>query len=331
MKLIKLQAIRHRWAGLEKRTRRLVRRGLALCVLAVVAGLLYYVARDVDWADVWRAVREVPKSVIAMAAGVAIVAYFVYASMDILAKRYVKHDMPTLKVTGIAMLSYALNINLGTLIGGFGVRLRLYLRMGYRKSVPTRVALFSALSNWLGFGWLAGFVFVSGMVPLPRNMAWGQGGLQIAGAVLLLLSGAYVLACLKYPGRTWTVQRSRIALPSVKMAALQCLASAMSWGLMGLVFYTVLQARVPYIAVLGVLLYCSVAALVVRVPGGLGTTEAITVAALAQYLPSSEILAGVLTYRAVYFLFPLSLALVSYGLLEAKWSARPHLSQRTAQ
>lgn len=331
MKNTKLQALHRRWKKTNKRTRRIIRRGFAIAVFAVVAGLLYYLARDVDWADVWRAVQEVPKRVIAIAAGITMVAFCAYSTLDLLGKRYVKHNIPSAKVVSIAMLSYAMNINLGMLLGGFGVRLRLYLRMGCRKSVPTRVTLFSALSNWLGFGLLAGVVFTSGLVPLPGNMAWGQGGLRIAGVVLLLLSGSYLLACYKYPGRTWTVRRWRVVLPGVKMAAAQCLASALSWALMGLVFYTVLQGRVPYVAALGVLLYASIAALVVRVPGGLGTTEAIAVAALSQFLPSSEVLAGVLTYRAVYFLFPLVLALLAYAALEIKWSVQPRVSGRTAQ
>jgi uncharacterized membrane protein YbhN (UPF0104 family) len=322
MQAITMNNVGRRWSQLPKRTRRLMRRGLAVCLLAVVAGLLYFLARDVDWPDVWRAARELPKSLIALALGVAVAAYFAYSSMDLLGKRYVKHDMPNRKVMGFAMLSYALNINLGTLIGGFGARLRFYLRLGYRKSIPTRVALFSALSNWLGFGWLAGVVFISGLVPLPAGTPWGQAGLRITGAVLLALSAFYVWACWRYPGRAWTVKRWRVVLPTAKMAVAQCVASALSWGLMGLVFYIVLQGQIPYIAVLGVLLYCSVAALIVRVPGGLGTTEALTAAALSKFMPSSEVIAAVLVYRAVYFLIPLIIALSAYGVLEMKWSAQ---------
>ncbi|WP_236844622.1 lysylphosphatidylglycerol synthase domain-containing protein [Bordetella sp. 15P40C-2] len=328
MQALTMNNVGRRWSQLPKRTRRLVRRGLALCLLAVVVGLLYFLARDVDWPDVRRAVREMPKSLIALALGVAVAAYFAYASMDLLGKRYVKHDMPNRKVLGFAMLSYALNINLGTIIGGFGARLRFYLRLGYRKSVPTRVALFSAISNWLGFGWLAGAVFLSGLVPLPAGTPGGQAGLRVVGAILLAVSAFYVWACWRHPGRAWTIKRWRVVLPTVKMAAGQCIASAMSWGLMGLVFYVVLQGKIPYAAVLGVLLYCSVAALIVRVPGGLGTTEALTAAALSKFMPASEVIAAVLVYRAVYFLIPLVIALIAYGVLEMKWSAQKARSRR---
>ncbi len=42
---------------------------------------------------------------------------------------------------GMAMVSYALNLSLGVLVGGLGARLRLYARLGCRKSVATRVAV----------------------------------------------------------------------------------------------------------------------------------------------------------------------------------------------
>lgn len=331
MDTFRLRTTRRRWTRISPRARRSIGRWLAVLILAVVAGMLYYLARDVDWPGVWKAVRALPRPTIALAIAVALGGYLAYSLMDVLGRRYIGHKLPLFSVAGIAMLSYALNLNLGMLLGGFATRLRLYLRMGCRKSVPTRVALFSALSNWIGFGWVAGALFVSGAVPLPQTIAWGEDGLRVVGLVLLALSGAYVLACLKYPGRTWMVRRWRIVLPGARMALAQSLSAVLSWGLMGLVLYVVLQGRVPYAAALGVLLYASVAALVVRVPGGLGTTEAITVAALGKYLPPVDILGAVLIYRAVYFLLPLAVALLAFGVVEAKWSIRRRESRPSPQ
>lgn len=322
MRTYRARSLGHHGAGQHHRGKRSWQKWLAVGVLGVVAGLLYYLARDVDWPAVWKAVRAVPLTTIALAIAASLVGYLAYASLDLLGRRYTGHKLPPGKVVGIAMLSYAINLSLGMLLGGFGTRLRLYVRMGCRKSLATRVALFSALSNWIGFGWVAGALFASNVVPLPENMAWGQGGLRIAGGVLLVLALCYVLACLKYPGYTWSIRRRRVVLPGVRMAVAQSIAAAVSWGLMGLVLYILLQARVPYLAVLGVLLYSSVAALVVRVPGGIGTTEAITVAALGQFLSPVDILSAVLTYRAVYFLLPLVLSLLIFGMLEGKWSIR---------
>ncbi|MGE8678144.1 MAG: UPF0104 family protein, partial [Achromobacter marplatensis] len=85
-----------------------------------------------------------------------------------------------------------------------------------------------------------------------------------------------------------------------------------------------LQGKAPYPVVLGILLCSSFAAVLTRVPGGLGTTEAIFVAVLAPKLPYSEVLGAALAYRACYALAPLCLALAAFPIVEARiaWSKR---------
>lgn len=310
------------------RMRRFIRPALAICLLAVVINMLAVPLRTVDWRDVWRAIDELPKIHIVLATGMTFAAYIAYAGKDLLGKRYVNHDMPDGRVWGFALISHALSINLGTIIGGFGARLRFYLRMGYSKSVPTRMAVFSVFSNWLGFGWLAGIIFLCGGVPLPDGMPWGGSELRLAGGALLALSTAYVWACWRYAGRSWTVKKYRVELPSAKIAVLQCLISSVSWGLMSLVFHITLRGDIPYIAVLGVLLFCSVVALIMRIPGGLGTTEVIASATLSQFMAASEIIAAVLVYRVIYFFLPLAIALLAYGVLEIKWRMQKSASHR---
>ena len=63
---------------------------------------------------------------------------------------------------------YETDLNLGVLLGGLGARLRLYARLGCRKATATRVAVFSAVSNWIGYGWVAGAVFASCLLYTSR-------------------------------------------------------------------------------------------------------------------------------------------------------------------
>ncbi|MEO7937989.1 MAG: UPF0104 family protein, partial [Burkholderiaceae bacterium] len=64
----------------------------------------------------------------------------------------------------------------------------------------------------------------------------------------------------------------------------------------------------------------AIAGVVIHVPAGLGVIEAVFVALLVSRMPQSEILAAMLTYRALYYLGPLLLALVGYGIFE--WRLR---------
>jgi len=304
------RAWRHRWPRLK--------RALPALVLALVAGLLYYFGRSVDWAQVWVAMRKIPPGAITAAAGLVVAGYLTYGAMDLLSKRYTRHTLPWPKVLGVAMMSYALNLSLGVLLGGLGARLRLYARLGCRKSLATRVALFSAASNWIGYAWVAGMLFVSGAVPVPQGWAIGSNLLRALGAALLMLAAGYLAVCARARQRTWTWMGQHAVLPGTRMAVAQSLVAALSWTIMGAIIYLLLQGKASYPAVLGILLCASFAALIIRVPGGLGTTEAIFVAALAPGIPAAEVLGAVLTYRALYAFAPLFVALVAFAMMEVR-------------
>jgi uncharacterized membrane protein YbhN (UPF0104 family) len=311
-----LRAARHRWPRIKKI--------LPWVVLALALGLLAYFARSVDWPQVWQAMRRIPRDAVLLAAALVVPAYLAYASLDLLGRRYTGHALPRAKVLGVAMLSYALNLNLGVLVGGLGTRLRLYTRLGCRKSVATRVALFAALSNWVGYAWVAGGVFASGAVTVPAGWEIGGGVLRGIGVALLAAAAAYVWICARATRRSATWLGQRITLPRGRMAVLQSAIAALSWMLMGAIIYVLLQGKVSYPAVLGILLCTSFAAVVTRVPGGLGTTEAIFVAVLAPRLPAAEVLGAALSYRALYAFGPLCLALLAFGAVEARlgWRKR---------
>ena len=313
------RALRHRWPR--------IKRVLPVVVLVVVAGLLYYFGRSVDWPQVWISMRRIPGQTIAIAGAMVVAGYLAYGSLDLLGKKYARHTLPAPKALGVAMVSYALNLNLGVLVGGLGARLRLYTRLGCRKSVATRVALFSAASNWIGYAWLAGALFAWGVVPVPAGWEIGSGMLRLLGVALLALGAAYVTTCARSVRRSATWMGHHITLPGVGMAVAQCCVAALSWAIMGGIIYVLLQGKAPYPAVLGILLCTSFAAVITRVPGGLGTTEAIFVAALAPRIPAAEVLGAALAYRALYALAPLCLAVAAYLLIELRLSLRRRKTQ----
>ncbi|MBF9265603.1 lysylphosphatidylglycerol synthase domain-containing protein, partial [Paracidovorax cattleyae] len=72
----------------------------------------------------------------------------------------------------------------------------------------------------------------------------------------------------------------------------------------------------PYAAALATVLLGAVAGLVSRIPAGLGVLEAVGTAVLSAYIPTSQALATVLAYRALYFFAPLVLAALAFGAVE---------------
>jgi len=303
----------------------------ALMVIAVVV-LLFNLARQLDWGEVLQSAREIGAPTLAAAMGVAILGHLVYTTFDLLAKRYAGTPLPVWKVMGISSLSYAMNLNLGVLVGGVAIRFRLYNRLGVRAAIAGRVVAFSTLTNWIGYGWLAGVLFMIGAVPLPGNWDIGRSVLQLIGLGMVTAVVVYLAMCAFSRRRSWTLRRHRIELPPVKLALAQCGLAAISWSLMGAIIYILLGQQVEYTAVLGVLLFCSIAALIAHIPGGLGVTEAIFVGALAGALPAHQVLAAVLTYRIVYCIVPLAIALPAYLITEARLrrGTKPRSTRRKA-
>jgi hypothetical protein len=105
-------------------------------------------------------------------------------------------------------------------------------------------------------------------------------------------------------------------LPSLRIALLQASMAAGNWLLMACALYTLLDHALAFPLVLGVLFVAAVAGLIVRVPAGLGVLEGVFFIFLGHHMPRGELLAGLLAYRAIYYVAPLLFAAMLYPLLE---------------
>lgn len=288
-----------------------------IMVLAVIV-LLFNLARKLDWSAVLVSAISIGTPTLALAMGLVVLAHLVYTTFDLLAKRYAGTPLPLWQVMGVSSLSYAMNLNLGVLVGGVAIRFRLYNRLGVGAATAGKVVAFSTLTNWIGYGWLAGVLFMMDAVPLPGAWDVGRTVLQLIGLAMTAGVVLYLCLCAFSGKRSWQIRRHRVELPPVKLALAQCGLAAISWSLMGGIIYVLLGGQVQYTAVLGILLFSSIAALIAHIPGGLGVTEAIFVGALSGSMPAHEVLAGVLTYRVLFCVIPLALALPAYLIIEAR-------------
>lgn len=289
--------------------------------LCVVAWLLVRYARSVDWPEVMRALGGYDARALVGAAAFTALSYLLFCSYDLGARRYAGHALPTVRVAAIAFVTYAMSLNLGAMIGGGGMRFRLYSHAGLRPLVIGRIVGFSVFTNWLGYTTLTGLLFASGQVPLPARWPVQALPLRWIGAAMVAASLAYLVACAVHHGRQWTLRGHVFELPTLRLALLQLLVSGANWLVIAAVIHVLLHRALPYPTVLAVLLLASIAAAMVHVPAGLGVLEAVFLALLGQRLGEAPILAALLAYRAVYYLVPLGLGLAIYAVLEAHFRA----------
>ena len=293
-------------------------RWLGIAFALAVVGLLAWAARRVDWQAVLVALHSMPLDVVAAAAGVSALSYLIYASYDLIGRAWIGHTLAWWRVLGVTAVSYAFNLNLGMLVGGLGIRYRLYARLGLRGGQIGRVLTMSIFTNWLGYGVLAGGVFLFRLLPVPADWHVSGLALQGLGAALWLVVAGYLALCGWSPRRSFTVRGHQVYLPSLGMAGVQLALSCANWLAISVVLYLLFRGAVPYGVVLGTSLVAAVAGVVARLPAGLGVVEAVFVTVLASRLPEATVLAAVLVYRALYYLLPLLLATAGYLMIEAK-------------
>lgn len=291
---------------------------LTAAFFILVAVLLLMLAKRLDWQEVANAMRSYSASTLLLAGVATVASYAVYSVFDLLGKRYTEHNLPIRQILPVTFVCYAFNLNLGSWIGGVALRYRLYTRLGLNKATITRVLSLSLLTNWMGYMCLAGGIFASGLLKLPPGWKIGSGSLQLIGVALLLVVAAYFLLCAFSKRRSWTLRGHELSLPSLRMALTQVLLGAANWSLMAVVVFVLLPENISYPAVLGVLLISSIAGAVTHIPAGLGVLEAIFIALLAHETSKANLLAGLIGYRAIYFLVPLMVAALVYLVLESQ-------------
>lgn len=298
--------------------RRWLVHGLTLAAMAGVAWLGIRYAMTVDWREVGRAIATTPFPVLVQAALLAACSHALYSCFDLLGRHHTGHGLPVRRVMAVNFISYAFNLNMGSLVGGVALRFRLYARLGLAPATTTQVMTLSMLTNWLGYCVLGGALFLVAPPPLPAGWKLGTIGLQALGAGLLAVAAAWLWLCVRARRRTFTLRGHTLVLPPARMAALQVVLSCTNWSLMGELLAVLLQGRLPFTMVLAVLLVAAVAGAITHVPAGLGVLEAVFVALLADRVPVTQLLAALLVYRAFYYLLPWGLATGLYLWMESR-------------
>lgn len=298
-------------------TPRASRIAFTLFLLLVVA-MLALNARRVDWNAVGQSLRAYPAVTLAGASALVALSYLVYASYDLVGRRYVRHRVRALRVLAVAFISYAFNLNLGSLIGGFGFRLGLYARLGLRVGTIGRLIGFSLVTNWSGYTLLLGAMLAARQLEPPLQSTLGQDALQLLGFALLLVSPAYVALCAFAKRRDYTLRGHAFTLPSVGMALAQVAVSALNWALIGAILNLLLPAELAYTTVLATLLASAILAAFTHIPGGIGVLEAIFVLVLGARVPAAQLIAALLVYRALYYWAPLAVAAALHFALAAR-------------
>jgi uncharacterized membrane protein YbhN (UPF0104 family) len=308
------------------------KRILTGCFFVIIPVLLFTLIKQIEWQEVKDALASYKLSTLLIGMVIAACSYGVFASYDLIARKYANHTIPVRQIIPLGIVCYAFNLNLSTWIGGIALRFRLYSRLGLDVPTITKIFTICVITNWFGYLLVAGIIFSSGLLDLPEGWKIGTTTLRIIGFLLLAISVWYLIACKYSKRRSLHICKHKITLPSFNLAIIQAGLATLNWCLMGLIIYTLLpEGKVSYPNALGILLISSIAGVITHIPAGLGVLETIFITMLQHQVPKGTILAALIGYRIIYFLIPLSVALVIYLTLESRAKKMRQQNEKTRE
>jgi uncharacterized membrane protein YbhN (UPF0104 family) len=303
---------------------------ISLAVLALASFILYVLLRDADFGKVVATLKAQSIEKIGLAAAFVIAGYVTLTFYDYFALHAIgRHKVPYAIAALASFTSFTIGHSLGAavLTGGL-IRLRIYSAWGLTVLDIAKIAFITSMTFWLGNALLLGGAIAYAPeaaaavdhLPLWINRTIGLSGLFAIAGYLLWLAP-----------KPRTIGRSgwRIVLPNLRFTLLQIAIGALDLTLISLAMYTLLppSPSVGFVTLLVTFLTATLLGTVSHAPGGLGVIEVTMLVGLAQF-QREELLAALLTFRALYFVLPLLLATFSLGLRELYLLARPASASR---
>ncbi|HYH83195.1 MAG TPA: bifunctional lysylphosphatidylglycerol flippase/synthetase MprF [Longimicrobium sp.] len=270
------------------------------------------------YADLARELGNIPRSRLLLAVGLTFVSYSVLTLYDALGVRYVRRSLSYGRIATAAIVGYGVSMTLGfPLLTGAPLRYRLYSRWGLAPGEIARIVAFYSITYWLGLLSVGGVAFLLDPPRLPEGFPVSEVWMRPLGALLLgVLATYFALAALK---TRVTIRGFRVELPSLGMAVAQVAASSLDWLVAAGVMYALLPESAPsYAAFFGVYVAAQSLGHASNVPGGLGVLESVILFFLSPQVPAPQVLGALLAWRAVYYLLPLGLAVVTLAVHELR-------------
>lgn len=303
---------------MSERVRRAVPVTIGLVLFFAALNVLWLELRTMSWHALSADIFATPYDRLALAVVLTCINYGALTGYDLLAFAYIGKHLPRRHIAAASFLSYAISNNIGfAMLSGASVRYRFYTRWGVTAEELSRIVFSYSVTFWLG-------LFALGGVSLLMSDRPGEFGLPIsafltpAAWLLIAIPPLYLIATAtrRTPLR---LRGFALPLPSTRIAVAQLLLSVVEWSLAGAVLYVLLPASaLTFLQFLGIFLIAILLGMLSHVPGGVGVFEGLMVLLLKPHLELPAILSALVVFRAVYYLLPLSIAVVGLVIDETR-------------
>ncbi len=258
---------------------------------------------------------------VALALACTALSYLSNASIDLFSLRWLGKKIPVRNALGCSYIAAAFSMNAGgTLLGGGGVRMRLYTSNGLTPAEVAKMAGFAMVAGWAGNALVAGVLLgiAPGILPLLHPIL-------VREIALLLIAGVGVVIGLN----AWRRRKGRSeTLPPTLLLAGSIFVSALDWIMAGMAIRVLMPADLGSIGTagfLGAVIVSQFLSALSHVPGGVGVLELSVTKLVGSALPHAWLAAALLSYRVLFYLMPFVVAAAWMGGREL-WEHRRHFT-----
>ncbi|MEN9204343.1 MAG: lysylphosphatidylglycerol synthase domain-containing protein [Thermostichales cyanobacterium DRC_bins_46] len=265
--------------------------------------------------EIWDSLQAIPPKWVGMAMLFTGLNYWALTGYDTLAIRYVGYALPYRKTALVAIISYAISNTVGlALLSGSALRYRFYSSWGLSSAKIAQIIAFCNLSFWLGLFTVGGVLFTLEPIAVPTLLKLPFSSVYPLGIVFLGMTLAY-LGWSFLGFQSWQIGKWTLPHLPIQFSLAQIAITALDWLLATAVLYVLLPSTnsLSFAGFFGIYLLAQLAGLISNIPGGLGVFETVMLMLISPPLPAHELLGALLAYRGIYYLLPLTLALLLLG------------------
>lgn len=280
--------------------------------------LLHNQLKNLSYTDIINALKAIPFFKIFLAMSLALSYYIILGGYDLVAFKYINSKV-SLKPKDILFTCFISNVlanNTGySMLFGGSIRYRLYSLYNVSMVDVTKVLIFSSATIWLGLLAVGGFIFTFAPVSLEGvlNISLSTKTIGIFSILVLFL---YIFLSTLH-SRPIKIFKWTITFPNIKIVFWQILLATLDWLVASLTLYVLIpEGFVSYFVLLKVFLVTQFAVIISQVPGGMGIFETAITLLMPESASNPGVIGALLAYRAIFYFFPLLIALVLLGSFE---------------
>jgi uncharacterized membrane protein YbhN (UPF0104 family) len=266
--------------------------------------------------DVFQSLKAIAPHRYVLAVASTLVAYAALAWYDRIALNHLGHKLSWVFISLVSFTTYALSHNIGaSVFSGAVVRYRAYSTKGLSIAEIGLLVAFCSFTFALGTLLLGGLVLIAEPGIIRRllyvisHMFLPTSKIRLAGWAMLAFVALYASGSVLRL-QPLVIGRFVLAYPRAGIVARQLCAGVLELvGAAGIIYFALPDATNPgFFIVLAAFLASFSAAILSHAPGGLGVLEYVFVKAMPG-LPTADVVAALIVFRALYLIVPLIFAI----------------------